>query len=685
MSFTKKMLVGLFSVLFSTTSLAQNFYVCDSNGNDEYDGRSEAKPFKTYAKAIWRFNDLKGGESLLFCRGGKFEANTVARLYNKNCSASNRCTIGDYGDENLPRPVISANGVHAINFENGGGAREDGGYVVKNLTLIAATKSGAGVQLYNDVDDVLITNMHIEGFNIGVYSAASNPVADGAISNQINDRLVVKDSTIINNKKIGFLGACNDCLIENNHFESNGNHKSLDHNIYLAQKVFPARGITIRNNFLYRSAIVDGKCQGVSLVGHGLLEDVLIENNIIKEDLGKVTGGCWGISIDPGYATIDEAFRNITIRKNKVINVGGVAIGCASCEGVLIENNEIIDEGNVLRAGVSVPVREENTLKSKDVKIRGNKIIVIRDDANGVHIGGSHKSTVYGNEITLPSNTRMDCFRKENANLTTDTTNNLCKNHNGLTIIDKETSIIPPQNDEQVAETPINNESSDETDTVIVDNSNDEELNNNQEQVIVDNQLVNEYPGPISTDIADSSSSQDNFDQELVVNDPLDSNTNPNSTPTENVELPSSDLVTINNNLEQAPIVSNLTIDQLEVAPISDGGSSTPNSKPRNTANSGSSSSNSSKPKKTSTDSTNVTSEDVATYTTVAVTNEANTNIMSLETEPMEVTKGVPKTDSESNKHSVKVKDVIEASRNQNEITDVTQCRAYAAGKCLMK
>src|SRR5690606_4641636 len=148
------------------------------------------------------------------------------------------------------------------------------------------------------------------------------------------------------------------CLIENNYFENNGTHPSLDHNIYLAQKDVPARGIIIRNNTLYRSAIVDAKCQGVSLVGHGLLEDVLIENNVVKEDAGKVTGGCWGISIEPGYNKVDESFRNIVIRNNKIINVGGNAIGCASCDGVVVEGNEIIDEVKMLTAGIKIPVRE---------------------------------------------------------------------------------------------------------------------------------------------------------------------------------------------------------------------------------------------------------------------------------------------------------------------------------------
>lgn len=668
-----KFLITLFFILFSAASQAQNFYVCDSNGSDDFDGRSEAKPFQTYTQSIWKFNELKGGESLLFCRGGKFEANTAARLYNRNCSASNPCTIGDYGDENLPRPVISANGVHAINFENGGGARQDGGYIVKNLTLIAATKSGAGVQLFNDVDDVLITNMHIEGFNIGVYSAGSNVVADGAISNQMNDRLIVQNSTIIKNKKIGFLGACNDCLIDNNHFENNGNHPSLDHNIYLAQKSFPAKGITIRNNTLYKSAIVDGRCQGVSLVGHGLLEDVLIENNIIKEDINKVSGGCWGISIDPGYSTMDEAFRNITIRKNKIINVGGVGIGCASCDGVLIEDNEIIDEGNVLRAGVSVPVREENILKSKNVMIKGNKVILTRDDAYGIHIGGLHQALAMGNEISLPTNTRMECFKKEGFNLNTDTSNNICKTHNGVALIDEENSnVVPTPEEEQVVENTIPvDESAAMPEQEIVDNVSSDGSLNNQEQEVVDNNPVIESPDTSVPVSADNSSVEDeNLEQDFVVNAPINDDINIISEPSETVQTPTSDVA------------------ETDSITTTDESNPTLNSKSRKAAGGGSSGGGSSKTKKSSSSSTTpdlATSDGVVSYSSTESATEDTITVMSVETEQMDITDGIPKTDSGSSKYSVKVKDVIAASRIENEVADVTQCRAYAAGRCLMR
>lgn len=694
MTSSKKLLMGLFFFLFSAASQAQNFYVCDANGNDEFDGRSEAKPFKTYDKAIWSFNKLDAGGSLLFCRGGKFEANISTRLVNSKCSAIERCTIGDYGNDALDKPVISANGVNAINFENGGGSKEDGGYIVKNLTLIAATKSGAGVQLYNDVDDVLITDVHIEGFNIGVYSASTNNTAEGAVSNQINDRLVVKNSTIINNKKIGFLGGCNDCLIENNHFENNGNHPSLDHNIYLAQKKFPAKGITIRNNTLYKSAIVDGKCQGVSLVGHGLLEDVLIEHNIIKEDAGKVNGLCWGISIDPGYPTMDESFKNIIIRNNKIINIGGNAIGCASCDGAIIEGNEIIDDAKMMTAGIRVPVREENSTKSKNVVIRNNKVIASHENAVGVWIGGINASIVANNEITLPDYSRVECIFKTLANITTNTNTNICKTHNGLSIVDPTDEGVPNLNDEQVAETPEEQVPNDEEQEEVVDNSPVDEGTNNQEQEVVDNAPIIEEPVNQEPEIVDNSPVQEeNPGQEVVDSTPRNESTDVITDPIDNVQTPSTDVAGNDATTTQSSTslpntaTNGSKIGVNEQQAYDDTSTSMLNKKPRNAAGGGSSGGGSSSKSRTESTSNNelAGADDVISYTTPVTSSSTPTSVMSVETEQMDITKGLPKANPESSKYSVKVKDVIQALREEKQVADVTQCRAYAAGRCLMK
>tara|TARA_R100000935_G_C2838479_1_gene169589 strand:- start:533 stop:2341 length:1809 start_codon:yes stop_codon:yes gene_type:complete len=444
-------LLGTFLLAtLSATVQAQNFYVCD-NGNDSNDGRTEATPFKSYEKAMNTFNKMDAGDSVLFCRGGVFQQSKGSHLYNRKCDANNSCTIGDYGNEKLAKPLIVSNGHTAIQFKEGASADADGGYVVKNLTLMGDSKSKAnGIDMYNDVDDLTIENLHIEGFRIGIRSAGAGELNPGA--NGINDRLLVRNSTIIGNFYQGFYGSCQDCLIENNTFENNGySQRILTHNIYLGAHK-PANGMKLKNNLLYKSANYEGICSGVSLVVHGRFNGLVIEGNTIKEDVGKTSGHCWGIGIDPGYSHEEEYFTNTIIRNNKLINVGNIGIGCASCDGAIIEGNEIIDEGTELRAGISVPSKAEDSVKSKNITIKNNKVILNHLTGSGISIGGESKFSILNNDIKLPVDTKVDCFQKNEANVITDTSNNLCALHNGVSIIDIIEDVIEPEPETEVVE-----------------------------------------------------------------------------------------------------------------------------------------------------------------------------------------------------------------------------------------
>jgi hypothetical protein len=415
--------------LISTSLYAQDYYVCDT-GNDENSGTSTFAPFKSVLRGLRAFNEMQGGDSVLFCRGGTFNIIPSSSLYNAKCSASNVCTIGAYGEGE--RPIIiskTSNRPAAIHFSDGGAPSKSGGYVVRDLKLVSDGTTLFGVEFINDVDDVLLDNLHIQGFGIGVYSAGSNAVTSTDV-NGTNDRITLKNSTIINNADQGWLGGGINLLIENNLFQNNGFAKAVfNHNIYLTGSIGTVTsGVIVRGNTLYQSAIVDGKCQGVSLVGHGVMDNVLIENNIIKEDEGKAGLGCWGIAIDAGYAT-EEKFNDLTIRNNTIINVGGLAIGCSSCVGVSIEGNTIVDPSGSLLSGISVPNRGEDAVKSNDVKISGNKILLSKTDSSGINVEGSNVFSVVNNSIEQPSSAYADCIRRTSANADTDISSNQCNKY----------------------------------------------------------------------------------------------------------------------------------------------------------------------------------------------------------------------------------------------------------------
>ena len=357
-----------------------NYYICD-DGDDTNNGLSPDTPWKTFDKGIKNFSKLNAGDSIKLCRGGEFYLEDGGWLYNRRCLAEKPCTITDYlpsSLENGERPIIiSPTGNTILNFMDGGAADPDGGYVVKNIILQAtqAGKGKAAIFLFNDVDDVIMENLKIEGFGTGIQSAGGS--TPGPESNITNERIVLRNSEIINNYNFGWLGGCSDCVIDSNVFDNNGFRRAIfNHNIYFSGKHVVSRNVVISNNHLTKSAIVDGKCQGVSLVVHGVVENIRIENNLIQEEINKAHQTCWGIAVDPGWKS-EERFENVVIKKNTLINTGNVAIGCGSCVNVLIEDNMILHGQEFSASAIKIPTGTEDSVKSSGFTIRNNTIVLL--------------------------------------------------------------------------------------------------------------------------------------------------------------------------------------------------------------------------------------------------------------------------------------------------------------------
>jgi len=387
----------------------QHYFVCDT-GNDSSNGLSPNSPYRTFSKGIAQFNALKAGGSVSFCRGGEFFTEGANKIYNPNCTAERNCVIQDYivsGGVNSMPVIYNTIGGSIFRIMDGGNADPDGGYLIRNLVLKAQiTGKGTGISIYNDVDDLTIHNVTIDGFSWGILLSGSGPVNEGA--NGFNDRVVIKNSRIINNSAQGLFGSCNDCTISSNLFDNNGyDKKILNHNIYIGGHV---ENMTISDNILRRSAIVDGKCTAVSLVVHGVANNLTIENNSIEEGAGVATHGCWGISVDPGY-TKEEKFTNIIIRNNDIVNMGNVSIGCASCVNVLIEGNRMITHRSLGGAFIKIPSKPEDSVVSENITIRNNSMINSDLSANtiGIHASLLNGVPFLGNNSFLSSSELTRC------------------------------------------------------------------------------------------------------------------------------------------------------------------------------------------------------------------------------------------------------------------------------------
>lgn len=383
------------------------YYVCDCQpgadgdcqaGSDANSGSDPAAPWQTYGQARAFFNSsLTAGDEIRFCRGGAFDLGSGSgRWVTTACTAAQPCVVADYvppwASGNEGRPILSRpTDDYAFDLANGGNAIAEGGYTFRNLDLRCpgCTTGGWAFFLYNDVNDVLIDSISMDGFAIGVHLAGANPCSGSdAQCNGQNDSITVRNVTITNSDAQGILGGANELLIEDSYFENNGDGTILDHNIYISH----GNNITIRHNELYRSSLdAGGNCGGTSLVGHGVMSNLLIEGNWVHEDLGKANQGCWGISITTGYSTA-ESFNNVTIRGNRVENVGNVAIGTAACLNCTIENNVIVQQQGFGVTAIAVPdvAPGAGDAISTGVTVRNNSIATTTGTGIRLSQGSGH-------------------------------------------------------------------------------------------------------------------------------------------------------------------------------------------------------------------------------------------------------------------------------------------------------
>lgn len=435
--------------LFTTTSAsATDYYYCDcqsgaSNqciaGTDSNSGTSASSPRQSFTNANSTFNSLAAGDSIRFCRGGSFSIAGGSQWVNNRCTATNKCTVTTYDLANqtspqLSRPILTQSGNgHAFSLTDGGNSDHEEGYSFSNLDLRCTgcvKNGGAGFFLYNDIDDVIIDNVSMDGFNIGVSLQKSNPIntGDGKL-----DNITLNNLYIVNSVRQGIQGGANNLTVSNSYFENNGEGTVLDHNIYISR----GNNTTLKGNELYRSSLdTNGNCNGAPIVVHGLIDNLLIEDNYVREDVGKANGTCWGIAVDTGYSGA-ESFTNVTIRNNKVVNVGNVSIGVTSCDTCTIENNVIFQQQTTFGStAISAPnkTRGDTDVALNNVTIRNNSIFTSARGtgiklgiegtghiitSNAIHYSGSGTFSCYSVNLAASAYTTVDnntCYFPNAAN-----------------------------------------------------------------------------------------------------------------------------------------------------------------------------------------------------------------------------------------------------------------------------
>lgn len=411
----------LFALVLSNNGLATTYYVCDNAvgadpnciaGSDSNSGTSMDAPWKSMANVVSIFSSLQASDQILFAKGGAWIDASMSNVYSYNSSAANPIVFDSYDPTwgGTAKPILTESraGFNLFNFADGGDADHDEGYIVRNLDLRGGGTGQWAVFAYNDADYITMDNLEISGFEIGIHCAGSNPPNLGADGQ--NQYMQLLNSRILDCSVQGFLGGGDYLIIEDCYFENNGFATAIfNHNVYISS----GDDVVVRNNELYRSAIVNGFADGVSMVVHGMHDNLLIEGNYIHEDPGAVTGNAWGIGVDPGGYGSPEGVSGLVIRGNLLLNMYNVGIGITACPGAVIENNLIINENaSDLRAIVAPNrIREADDLAMTNVTVRNNSILLRNCTvfASAIEVGGEgSEHIVVSNVISMDDGNGFD-------------------------------------------------------------------------------------------------------------------------------------------------------------------------------------------------------------------------------------------------------------------------------------
>jgi hypothetical protein len=417
---------------------AGTHYICDCDpgadadcvpGDDGMAGTSADSAWRSVELARVEWLDSVGGASVLFCDGGELPVESSGRWTADGCTAEKPCTLGSYappwgsGDES--RPILSVVGdVSALRFDDLGDARHQEGVQLRGLHLVCTECTdggGRGVMLGNDIDDVAIEDMVIEGFDIGIAVAGSAPCAkDDPNCDGKSTRVAIRGSTIQGNLSFGITASGDELVVEDNVLADNGRDAFSDHNLAIDSAQSPDADIQVVGNQLHGS-VPDGdeSCRTAEIHVEGAHSGLQIVGNSIVEK-GTVGDGCWGISLAPDIAGKPERFDAATIKNNVVRNTGAIGIGLASCDTCVVENNLVIwDTSDRSVHGIAAPAvaraAEDDPLDALWVR---NNTIVTASTGSGIEVGDEGEGHVVVSNAILYTGTSTDwsCF---DANLPT--------------------------------------------------------------------------------------------------------------------------------------------------------------------------------------------------------------------------------------------------------------------------
>jgi hypothetical protein len=435
----------------ASSAQAADFYYSNSAGSDA-NPCTFASPCQTLSAIQTRFNTTPAGNRIFLARGDSWSGSFTLR--NPNSDWTSTIILDAYTPTGCVGSCATSRPIITIGTSADGIAMDSGspgvGYKINNIEIDGNGSSDRGVFLYGGVRDVVFENVKISGFRIGIYCEYQGGVRGVAFRNGI-----VQD-----NHEQGFLWGCGDSYIENNIIDNNGftpnggEGSPHYHNVYINANLTGQlqNNITVRGNTLTRNSILTNNCRSVSLVAHGKISGLVIEDNYLYETTSAMNQACYGIAVDTGYTEAEggnEEFQAAVIRRNITVNMGHTPIGCNSCPEALIESNVIIQQqptGTGLMSnffGIVVPdaTRGSTDIADTGAIIRNNSLYIEWAPGSSTAINvGEYPTYGAGTNLQITNNliyfgtgvhANHACFNHTNISNFTSFNNNLCYHANG--------------------------------------------------------------------------------------------------------------------------------------------------------------------------------------------------------------------------------------------------------------
>ena len=438
----KKLL--FFTILLFGQAHAADLYYCKCDtgaasscvaGSDSDDGLTPATAKESGANARSAFSSLTPGDTIYFCKGGAWGGGDGSGSWSNSSSTNaNRVSVSTYSPSwgGTKRPYFNKTS-NASFFSLTSGQ----GYNFSGLHLYCSgcgISGGArGISIDNGADYITASDMEIEYFRHGFTVLNSgNP--------DFSNGIIIQNSEIHHNWVQGIYAAIHtgSLTIHNNIVHHNGEANMYDHNIYIGK----SSNVTITNNELYASSTGNQAsnpnattCNGVSMVIHGLGDNYLIEGNYLHES--DATGGCYGITFDGGYGYA-EGWTNVTIRNNKLKDLGQIYIGVSNCDTCVVENNILIDSGTGITSNyIQMPSKPEagELWHNTNVQVRNNTFYsASTNNSTGINIYYNSQSGIVSTNNAIHytgTNNGFNCFSYDTGQISfTEIDNNICYHPN---------------------------------------------------------------------------------------------------------------------------------------------------------------------------------------------------------------------------------------------------------------